>query len=1584
MEVVTSLIILAVTPRNSGKRRFMDRIISNSSSSQTDLMKSAQCCPGNSQVEGPSIHIFDSDYPLASIRALEEDDLGKEVYNRILENAHKMNYQYQDRSGCNYGTHSQASHVINVYLSTKIKKESATHKRLQRLCKSVSRNMGNAWNGKPVLSLELVVGSFHALVTVTCRSTWPTPTSPMPPNCKGPKNNRQKCPRCCYWNPVDNITGFCITCQLYMRPSSEQSVQANQLKNESTWKKIGKEMNFTMIAQPQFLRDRRSDLPLLSQDVEADQIKSYLRVEVGSYPTVAVISRLLCKGNRYAEIIFSDENNNDNNDDKNDNNDETIEMNTLYNLLDAGCRLSSKPSSPLQIVFDGLGLGLGQSLIQSSSASSSTSSPLQSPHLATATAVSGGSSATGTTGGGGVWSDECHVLCAFLSGHSMASNAQTLGDSPGKTLCPESSLLTSSSTHAESGGYCDLSTTLVSILEGICREALRLGYRPPGFAMQGNMRNKLKLNRNNDNSNITNAFSQSNTMTYFWNHHRRSLFFDNNNNNSSSNNNNRLQNSHSSQHRMSLSLSLSLSSQRYHDLIQCNSLSAVMTDLENLGFDAPLSTSSTTSNTNSTIISSSTNSIVDVADVDGIKVSLRPYQQQTLNWAIQQERLVGGLRRLISAPIIGSNGRSTGVWFSPLTGEFSSTAPSDVRGGFICEEMGMGKTIITLALILSNPAPVISDNENGNVNVSVADEHWGVTNEISTTSSNMSSTVTNSISQQTSTTTAKQSTTKDVNRNTHSSSNTTTTANTAAGLIRSRATLVVCPVSLVGQWCSEVREKLTQPNFNVVGYHGQNRERDLTVLANCDIVVTTYETLASELRRSENGGKVSSSTSSTSISTMDILSSLSLRRLGGLFNINWHRIVLDESHKIKSRSLMNDAVSLLVSKRRWCVTGTPVNTKLSDFAGQFRFLGIPILNSPKYWNEIISKPSTRYYKDLQMNDIDPDLGFSSLMTLLRRVVMRHSKTMKYKNSGECLVLLPSKYEHICMITLSYEEQQKYIRLENILMKRYKNILRQGSHVLHRSTIQLLSMIKDLQMACSGGQLPTLLSTLLTECNDCNNSAFGECCICLDLMDDPLITLCRHIFCADCIYGAIDPMTTDGRTRCPLCRHNCTISESRGLHTSSTLSLKSSSTSTSTSSSTVMVSKLEWLVKKLKNIHKSDKDAKVLVFSQFNQTIRWLQETLPSQGFRLRSLSGQMSLQQRKKALDDFQRDPPTTVFLLSMRAGAVGVNLTQANHVIVMEPCLNTALEEQAISRVHRIGQVREVHIYRLACCNSVEERILWSQYTDRKKGTGTAAGTSSTSTSNMNPVSFQHAATTTTATSMNVNRMGDPNDNIEAMLLHLRMRGRRLSSGGPSLSSSSPYSSPSFSSHTSPLVGSLTSDRGVVMGKRQYDILFGMKMPTAADLLAVGLQPQPDNTPEDEENDIDNDIDIDMGNSEFDAVLMDEECDSVRNDKDTHSDTATGSTSTSSSVFNTPTQTISGRKRRLNEIMMSPITLTTAMTMTTPTTTMTDNSHQTYSRPRRKSAAEGLKRIQEIAMMERQNAIESESELDIEEKGEV
>mmetsp|Transcript_25407 Transcript_25407/g.27248 ORF Transcript_25407/g.27248 Transcript_25407/m.27248 type:complete len:160 (+) Transcript_25407:1194-1673(+) len=85
----------------------------------------------------------------------------------------------------------------------------------------------------------------------------------------------------------------------------------------------------------------------------------------------------------------------------------------------------------------------------------------------------------------------------------------------------------------------------------------------------------------------------------------------------------------------------------------------------------------------------------------------------------------------------------------------------------------------------------------------------------------------------------------------------------------------------------------------------------------------------------------------------------------------------------------------------------------------------------------------------------------------------------------------------------------------------------------------------------------------------------------------------------------------------------------------------------------------------------------------------------------------MKQHQRADALLEFSSNPYTKVFLLSMRAGAAGLNLMAADHCFILDPPQNTAIEEQAIDRIHRIGQTRPVIVKRFIIKDSVEERIL-------------------------------------------------------------------------------------------------------------------------------------------------------------------------------------------------------------------------------------------------------------------------------------
>ena len=162
----------------------------------------------------------------------------------------------------------------------------------------------------------------------------------------------------------------------------------------------------------------------------------------------------------------------------------------------------------------------------------------------------------------------------------------------------------------------------------------------------------------------------------------------------------------------------------------------------------------------------------------GLNVTMHNYQLQTLRWMLDQEKVVDGLRSILWTKVRLEGGRT--AFYSHSLGVIAERVPSCPRGGFLAEAMGMGKTIISLALILAHPAPPLAEAPVTATTKPIPDDPIG-----------------------------------------------------------SRATLVVCAVSLVGQWIDEARSKLAADNpLRVYMYHGQNRLRDVKVrerLARCSL-----------------------------------------------------------------------------------------------------------------------------------------------------------------------------------------------------------------------------------------------------------------------------------------------------------------------------------------------------------------------------------------------------------------------------------------------------------------------------------------------------------------------------------------------------------------------------------------------------------------------------------------------------------------------------------------------------------------------------------------------------------------------------
>jgi SNF2 family DNA or RNA helicase len=121
----------------------------------------------------------------------------------------------------------------------------------------------------------------------------------------------------------------------------------------------------------------------------------------------------------------------------------------------------------------------------------------------------------------------------------------------------------------------------------------------------------------------------------------------------------------------------------------------------------------------------------------------------------------------------------------------------------------------------------------------------------------------------------------------------------------------------------------------------------------------------------------------------------------------------------------------------------------------------------------------------------------------------------------------------------------------------------------------------------------------------------------------------------------------------------------------------------------------------------DEGHRVLVFSQFTSLLGLLRAELEEQGVDFCYLDGSLTPKARQAAVDRFQRDANVPVFLISLKAGGTGLNLTGADVVVHYDPWWNPAAEAQATDRAHRIGQTRVVTSYRLICAGTVEEKVM-------------------------------------------------------------------------------------------------------------------------------------------------------------------------------------------------------------------------------------------------------------------------------------
>lgn len=233
-----------------------------------------------------------------------------------------------------------------------------------------------------------------------------------------------------------------------------------------------------------------------------------------------------------------------------------------------------------------------------------------------------------------------------------------------------------------------------------------------------------------------------------------------------------------------------------------------------------------------------------------------------------------------------------------------------------------------------------------------------------------------------------------------------------------------------------------------------------------------------------------------------------------------------------------------------------------------------------------------------------------------------------------------------------------------------------------------------------------------------------CGICFDECEDAIVSQCKHMFCREDVRQYIQ--SSPSKVNCPTCFRpldiDLTQPQIEKLETAKVSSRKSIVNYidlVNWRSST----KIEALVEELDSQRSCDQTHKSIVFSQFVSFLDLVHWRLSRAGFNVVKLDGRMGPAQRQIVIDSFMTDPSITVFLISLKAGGVALNLTEASSVFIMDPWWNPAVEDQAFDRIHRLGQCRPIRIvrfslyfdaFRMIIENSIESRIL--QLQEKKK----------------------------------------------------------------------------------------------------------------------------------------------------------------------------------------------------------------------------------------------------------------------------
>jgi DNA repair protein RAD16 len=530
-----------------------------------------------------------------------------------------------------------------------------------------------------------------------------------------------------------------------------------------------------------------------------------------------------------------------------------------------------------------------------------------------------------------------------------------------------------------------------------------------------------------------------------------------------------------------------------------------------------------------------------------------------------------------------------------------------------------------------------------------------------------------------------------------------------------RPNLVVGPTVALMQWKNEI-EKHTDPgSLKVLLYHGAKRSNDVEELNQYDVILTSYSVLESVYRKQRSGFKRKAGI---------------VKEESALHAIPFYRVILDEAHNIKDRtSGTAKAANELRTEKRWCLSGTPLQNRIGEMYSLIRFMKIEpfhryfctkcecdseswAFSDWRHCDHCGHSPMvhTNFFNHFMLKNIqkfgitgDGLISFNHIRILLGCIMLRRTKLERADDLG-----LPPRIIEIRRDRFNEEEKDLYTSLYSESKRKFNAFVAEGVVLNNYANIfTLITRMRqiadhpDLVLKKVGGNLTSEIDGVIM------------CQLCDDEAEEPIESKCHHKFCRMCVQEYVASFTGEEKDlTCPVCHIGFSIDlEQPAIEVDEELFAKASIVNRikmgahggEWRSST----KIEALVEELYKLRSDRHTIKSIVFSQFTSMLDLIEWRLKRAGFETVKLQGSMSPQQRDNTIRYFMENTNVEVFLVSLKAGGVALNLCEASQVFLMDPWWNPSVEWQSMDRVHRIGQKRPIKITRFCIEDSIELKII-------------------------------------------------------------------------------------------------------------------------------------------------------------------------------------------------------------------------------------------------------------------------------------